>query len=161
MNIRSATKEDLPEILSMNTAALPHVSEVNISDMRRFLQQADPFLVIEKEGELAGFMIVLQPGLDYQSPNYTFFCNTYSDFDYVDRIVIVEKFQGKALGTALYNYLINHSEKERVTCEINLKPPNPNSMAFHKALGFKKVDELESENGAKSVAMMSKSLVKS
>ena len=26
-----------------------------------------------------------------------------------------------------------------MTCEVNITPPNPNSMLFHKHMGFKKV----------------------
>lgn len=154
MNIRLATEKDLPYILKMNTAALPHVSEIKLSDMRRFLKQADPFLVIEEGEELSGFMIVLQKGLDYESLNYSFFCNNYSDFHYVDRIVIAEKFRGQKFGTALYEHLFGSSGKKIITCEVNTKPPNPDSFAFHNALGFKQVAKLVTEKGNKSVAMM-------
>lgn len=158
MNIRRAQNKDLPKVLEMNQAALPHVSEVKLSDMKRFLKQADPFLIIEEGEELAGFMIVLQKGLKYDSLNYAFFCNNYSDFDYVDRIVIGEKFRGKKLGTALYNFLFQTSDKKIITCEINIKPANPDSLLFHKALGFKQVAEQVTERGKKSVAMMIKQL---
>lgn len=156
MNIRLATKEDLPAVLKLNTAALPHVSDVKLADMRRFLKQADPFLIIEDKEEIAGFMIVLQQGLDYESLNYAFFCNNYPDFDYVDRIVISEKFRGQKFGTALYKHLFSISGKNIIACEVNIKPPNTDSMAFHNKLGFNKVAEQETENGKKSVAMLVK-----
>ena len=158
MNIRKAKTSDLTGVLEMNEAALPHVSSVCLSDMERYLEQADPFLVIEKDGELSGFMIVLQKGLDYESLNYQFFCNNYESFDYVDRIVIGEKFRGQKLGTGLYSYLFQESDKKMITCEVNLRPPNPGSLAFHKSLGFNKVAEQETEGGKKSVAMMIKRL---
>ena len=28
-----------------------------------------------------------------------------------------------------------------ICCEINLEPPNPGSVAFHKKLGFKMIDQ--------------------
>ncbi|MBD3616443.1 MAG: GNAT family N-acetyltransferase [Gracilimonas sp.] len=158
MNIRLASERDLPALLKMNTAALPHVSEVKLSDMKRFLKQADPFLIIEEGEELAGFMIALQKGLDYDSLNYAFFCNNYSDFDYVDRIVIAEKFRGQKLGTALYKHLFATSEKKIITCEVNIKPPNPDSLDFHNMLGFIKVAEQVTDNGNKRVAMMVREL---
>jgi predicted GNAT superfamily acetyltransferase len=158
MVIRLAKHNDLPKILELNEKALPHVSKVELSDMERFLDQANPFLVVEQEGELAGFMIVLQAGLDYPSLNYAFFNNNYSDFDYVDRIVIAEPFRGQKLGTALYDHLIDSSDKSYVTCEVNTKPPNPQSMAFHRRLGFIQVAEQVTEKGKKSVAMLVKKL---
>ena len=158
MKIRKAQRGDLDRIMKLNEAAVPHVSSVGMEDMKYFLDVADPFLVVEEEGTLAGFMIVLQQGLDYPSLNYRFFCGNYSKFDYVDRIVIGEAFRGKKLGTALYQHLMEESRKKIITCEVNLLPPNPNSMAFHKALGFNKVAEQKTEGGEKSVAMMVKRL---
>ncbi len=154
MNIRIARNDELAELLAMNQCSVPHVGDISLADMERYYEMAHLFLVVEYENELAGFMIVLQKGLDYESLNYQFFCNNYTDFDYVDRIVIAEKYRGKKLGSALYQYLFEQSKQPMVTCEVNLKPPNPNSLAFHKSLGFKKVAELRTEGGKKSVAMM-------
>lgn len=158
MDIRKATKEDLSGILQINQASIPHVTSEGILEMEYYLENANPFLVIEQDGELAGFIIVLQKGLDYPSLNYKFFCNNYDDFDYVDRIVISEKFRGQKLGSALYRYLEDNSGQKLITCEVNLKPPNPNSLAFHKSVGFKKVAEQETESGKKRVALMIKEI---
>lgn len=156
MKIRSATKNDLKEVLRLNEAALPHVSSVKLKDMKHFLNIASSFLVVEEGGEVAGFMIVLQKGADYGSLNYAFFCNNYEDFEYVDRIVIAESFRGKMFGTTLYQYLFEKSDQAIITCEVNLEPPNPQSMVFHKGLGFNQVAEIRTEKGKKSVAMMVK-----
>jgi hypothetical protein len=126
--------------------------------MNRFLKQADPFLVIESDDELAGFMIVLQSGLDYSSLNYAFFNNNFDNFDYVDRIVIADPFRGKKLGTALYDHLFENTDKTYVTCEVNKKPPNPASLAFHNKLGFNKLAEQVTESGHKSVSMLVKKM---
>lgn len=158
MKIRLAQKSDLSKVLELNEAALPHVSKVQLDDMDRFLKQADPFLIVEQDNEIAGFMIVLQSGLDYSSLNYAFFKNNYSDFDYVDRIVIAEPFRGQKLGTALYHHLIDNTDRSIITCEVNTKPPNPDSMAFHNGLGFTQVAEQVTEKGKKSVAMLIKKL---
>lgn len=158
MNIRKALKSDLSKVLEINQACLPHVSSVEYQDMERFLEQASPFLVVEVSKKIAGFIIVLQKGLDYKSLNYHFFCNNYTDFDYVDRIAIAEEYRGKKLGTALYQYLFETSDKKIITCEVNLNPPNPKSMDFHEALGFSQVAEQKTEAGKKSVAMMVKRL---
>ncbi|WP_020403347.1 GNAT family N-acetyltransferase [Gracilimonas tropica] len=156
MKIRSARKDDLPVLLKLNQAAVPHVSKIGMKEMEWFLKKAKPLFVVEEDGEIAGFMIVLQPGLDYQSLNYRFFCGNFKDFDYVDRIVIGEKFRRKKLGSALYAHLIKHSKKKVITCEVNVAPPNPDSMKFHKQLGFRKIAEQITEKGKKRVAMLVK-----
>lgn len=156
MTIRKASEKDLKNILELNQAAVPHVSSVGMDEMEWFLKEADPFLVVESEGEIAGFMIVLQSGLEYQSLNYRFFCGNFKEFDYVDRIVIGEKHRRKNLGSGLYEHLFSYSDEKIVTCEINVVPSNPDSMKFHKALGFNKIAEQLTEQGKKRVAMMVK-----
>jgi len=158
MTIRKASEKDLKKILELNQANVPHVGSVDMKDMKWYLKKADPFLVVEAEGKIAGFMIVLKPGLDYKSLNYRFFCGNFKDFEYVDRIAIGEEFRGKKMGTALYEYLFEHTKKNIVTCEINVLPPNPDSMKFHKKLGFNKIAEQITEKGEKRVAMMVKRL---
>jgi uncharacterized protein len=39
----------------------------------------------------------------------------------------------------------------RITCEVNLRPPNPVSDAFHARLGFTEVGRAMFGNGAKAV----------
>lgn len=72
-------------------------------------------------------------------PKITDISQHYQSFDYVDRIVVAEEHQGKKIGSKLYAYLMEHSDEERVTCEVNLKPPNPGSITFHQKLGLKKL----------------------
>lgn len=158
MNIRKATINDLEGALTLNQAAIPHVGDIGMSDLEWFLENASRFLVVENKDEIAGFMIVLEPGLNYESLNYKFFCNNYSDFDYVDRIVIDEKYRGKKIGTDLYEELFRKSDKKIITCEVNLNPPNPDSLEFHKALGFKEVAEQLTYKGKKKVAMLVKKI---
>lgn len=154
MNIRPAKLTDLPKIAELNESELPHVNSIPISAFEEFLIISSFFLVIEKKGEIAGFIIVLSPGEAYESENYTYFKNVYSSFDYVDRIVIGDEFRGKGYGSKLYEYLFEKSTQERVTCEVNIQPPNPKSIQFHQMLGFIEVDQQYSDNGKKYVSLM-------
>ena len=45
-----------------------------------------------------------------------------------------------------------------LTCEVNLRPPNEGSIAYHERHGFKRVGTQETEGGSKEVAMMEKRL---
>lgn len=156
--IRKATNSDLEQIRLLNEAALPHVNSIPISDFEEFLRISSFFFVIEEEIGIAGFMIVLGPGQQYDSENYRYFTEHYKSFDYVDRIVIGEEFRGKGLGSKLYEYLFRNSSEERITCEVNIKPPNPKSVQFHQMLGFEEVDQQYSEGGKKYVSLMARDL---
>ncbi|MBO6523859.1 MAG: GNAT family N-acetyltransferase [Balneolaceae bacterium] len=158
MNVRSVSHIDLEKIRELNESALPHVNSIPISEFQEFITISSFFLVAEEEGQLAGFLIVLGPGQSYVSENYQYFSEHYSSFDYVDRIVIGEAFRGKGLGSQLYKYLFKESQEACITCEVNIKPPNPKSIQFHQMLGFEEVERQYSEEGKKYVSLMVKKL---
>lgn len=160
MLIRPVKYSDLSSIHSLNEQALPHVNSIPISDFEAFMEISSFFLVVEIDNEVAAFLIVLGPGKTYDSENYRYFSAQFQSFDYVDRIVVTKKHQGKKIGSKLYAYLMELSDEERVTCEVNLKPPNPGSITFHQKLGFKEVAQQSSEGGKKWVSLMVKNLNK-
>ncbi|MDZ7748153.1 MAG: GNAT family N-acetyltransferase [Halofilum sp. (in: g-proteobacteria)] len=113
--------------------------------------------VAEVEGRLAGFLLALRPGLDYASPNYRWFSRRYADFYYVDRLAVDPTWRRRGVAAALY------ADAERaaraagapvIACEVNLRPRNDASLAFHAAQGFEEVGRQDSEDGASTVAML-------
>ena len=155
-NIYTTTTDHLPEILELNEAALPAVSSVNLNEMQHFLQIVDYFKTLKINNKVAGFLIALTPGKDYNSVNYKWFENKYESFMYVDRIVVAPTYQGHGFGTAFYNDLSNFSKNiiPRITCEVNIRPKNEGSILFHKKYGFAQVGTQETEGGKKEVSLM-------
>ena len=45
-----------------------------------------------------------------------------------------------------------------VTCEVNLEPPNPASLAFHARLGFRQVGEQVTKGGSVRVALLARAV---
>ena len=147
---------DLPHIHNLNQGALPAVSSITINDMTQFLEMADYFRVIKVKDNIAGFLIALTPGKDYHSPNYKWFEKKYSQFMYIDRIVIDPSFQSRGLGRAFYDDLKIFSQLYTpiITCEVNLKPKNEGSLLFHKKYGFEQMGTQETDGGKKEVSLM-------
>jgi predicted GNAT superfamily acetyltransferase len=147
---------DLPHIHNLNQGALPTVSSITIYDMSQFLEMADYFRVIKVKNNIVGFLIALTPGKDYHSPNYKWFEKKYSQFIYVDRIVIDPSFQTRGLGRAFYDDLKIFSQRYTpiITCEVNLKPKNEGSLLFHKKYGFEQVGTQKTERRKKEVSLM-------
>jgi len=147
---------DLPHIHNLNQGALPAVSSITINDMTQFLEMADYFRVIKVKNNIAGFLIALAPGKNYQSPNYKWFEKKYSQFMYVDRIVIDPSFQSRGLGRAFYDDLKILCQRYTpiITCEVNLNPKNDGSLLFHKKYGFEQVGTQKTERGKKEVSLM-------
>ena len=147
---------DLPHIHNLNQGALPTVSSITIYDMSQFLEMADYFRVIKVKNNIVGFLIALTPGKDYHSPNYKWFEKKYSQFMYVDSIVIDPSFQTRGLGRAFYDDLKIFSQRYTpiITCEVNLKPKNEGSLLFHKKYGFEQVGTQKTERRKKEVSLM-------
>ena len=147
---------DLPYIHDLNQHALPDVSSITLNNMTQFLEMADYFRVIKVKNDIAGFLIALTPGKDYHSPNYKWFEKKYSQFMYIDRIVIDPSFQSKGLGRAFYDDLKIFSQRYTpiITCEVNLKPKNEGSLLFHKKYGFEQIGTQETDGGKKEVSLM-------
>ena len=154
MKIRKANKSDIKELQKLNEAEVPHVGSIGTKNWLHFLEIASNFVVLQSENELAGFIISLREGKDYGSLNYQFFINHYDEFEYVDRIVVAKGFQGQGLGRKLYEYVFSKNETSIVCCEVNVKPENPNSHAFHQRLGFKERSRMSTEGGEKIVSML-------
>jgi hypothetical protein len=158
--IQTTTFSELNQILEINQQALPAVSSVTIKEMQHFLEIVDYFKTLKVDNIIRGFLIALTPGKDYQSVNYKWFEKKYNSFMYVDRIVIDPSFQGRGLGTTFYNDLTDFSKKivTRITCEVNLKPSNKESMLFHSKYGFKQIDTQFTDGGKKEVSLMKLSI---
>jgi len=53
-------------------------------------------------------------------------------------------------GRSVYEQLAEAARVRGITalcCEVNIVPPNPNSRAFHRALGFEALRELATRDG--------------
>jgi hypothetical protein len=160
ISVRSIETRDIDDVLELNEAAIPAVNSLTRQEMLWFADNAACFRVALRKGSLAGFLIGLRPGLDYASRNYQWFCRRHADFGYVDRIVVAEAGRRLGIGSRLYADFAAAlaGEVPVMTCEVNLSPPNPGSMAFHAREGFREVGRQHVEGGRKEVALMDKRL---
>jgi predicted GNAT superfamily acetyltransferase len=151
----AATQSDYGAILELNEGAIPEVSRIDEAELAELHDQAALLVVARAEGAIAGFILVLHEGAAYESPNYRFFDARYDEFAYVDRIVVGEAYRRTGIGAGLYGALFEAlPDAPRVTCEVNVRPPNPGSLAFHQGLGFTVVGEQDTNDGQKRVALM-------
>lgn len=154
MKIRKANISDIKELQKLNEAEVPHVGSIGTKNWLHFLEIASNFVVLQSDNKLAGFIITLREGKDYGSFNYQFFINHYEEFEYVDRIVVAKEFQGQGLGRKLYEYIFSRNETSIICCEVNIKPENPNSIAFHEKMGFTEKSKMITKRREKIVSLL-------
>lgn len=155
-----ATAREYPEILALNDDAVPAVNSIPMEKLADLHRQSVYLGVARIAGDVAGFLLALDAHADYDSLNYRYFQQRYPSFVYIDRIVIGRAHRGTGLGGLLYADLETRVGQGAVmlTCEVNLRPPNPHSLAFHQRLGFEAVGEQDTEGGSKRVCLMAKRL---
>lgn len=161
ISFREATVEDLDTIGWLNRGALPAVSDLDDRALWRLVEQSASTLVAVDDGGVVAFLIALGPGTDYDSPNYRFFAERYTSFRYVDRVVVEPSYARRGIGARLYDLLEQACRANGVpviTAEVNVRPPNQASLAFHATHGFVGVGEQDTEGGGKRVRLLVRDL---
>jgi predicted GNAT superfamily acetyltransferase len=161
MKIRAYNESDFDYLMVLNESSVPEVNRLTGDELADLLAMAAWCRIAEQDGEEAGFLLGLTAGANYPSVNYRFFSERYDDFAYIDRVVIDAANRGRGLGTALYDDFeawVRERDAPRIACEVNLRPPNEPSRAFHLARGFREVGTQESDGGSKTVSLMIKEL---
>jgi len=151
---------DLGALAALNDSAVPAVNALGLDGLATHVPRCDVAVVIDDDAELAvAFLLALVPGTDYASENYRWFEANHPGSLYVDRIVVHPTWQGRGLGRLLYAAVDARASElglAEITCEVNLEPPNPASLAFHARLGFTRIGEQSTYGGAGRVAMMAR-----
>ena len=155
MDVRRLHPDDLEACVRLNNDAIPAVSEADVAKMRHLVDESLLSLVAEHEGEVVGFCVNFGPHADYHSVNYRWFCERYEDFAYLDRIVVAPDARNLGIGAALYAAVESHiAGTPWLFCEVNLRPRNDRSLAFHAAIGFREVGQQDTDGGNKRVSLL-------
>tara|TARA_B100000927_G_scaffold76049_1_gene60563 strand:- start:1132 stop:1623 length:492 start_codon:yes stop_codon:yes gene_type:complete len=132
---------DLDQIWSINQENIPEVGNVaNLERLNQLIDWSSHVLVV-REQEIAGFIILMRENQNYDSLNYDFFNSQNYPFLYVDRIAIKEGHRRQGLGKMIYEKTIDIANDLNLPtcCEVNTIPRNGPSLAFHDNFGFKEV----------------------
>ena len=155
--IRPLVDSDIEAVTKLNNDAYPAVPVATVDEMSRFVDAFDWCMVAEQDSQVVGFVMAVEPGKDYDSENYRFFESRGLPHFYIDRVVLGEAARGKGLGKRLYGELFAEARKrgyQRITCEVNLKPENPVSLAFHSTMGFVGVGVQDTKGGDVTVQLL-------
>lgn len=140
-SVRNIVVADLARVLEINNANTPGVSQLTRSELETDLSNSLHALAIDNEqGEVCAFCITFAPDVPDAGANHRWFAERYKSFVYLDRIAIDSNHQNRGLGALLYQTveqrMLDSAEHSLLCCEVNLEPPNPGSLRFHKRIGF-------------------------
>ncbi len=146
-------------LLALNAAHERETGPLDAWAWRRLREQA--FHVGTVDGGATAFLLALDQDARYDSPNFRWFQARFTRFVYIDRVIVAPTARGRGLGRRLYQELFARAAAaghEFVACEVNIRPPNPASEAFHGTLGFREVGRAEIAGRDKAVAYYVRSL---
>jgi len=164
--VRPVRDADSAQLLALNTAAVPAVNDLGADDLTALIAASHSAIAVVAEAEpdtVLGFAILFAAGADYASENYRFFSARARTFLYVDRIVVAAGHRGGGLGARLYSAVFDAARAlptDVVFCEVNLRPANPESLAFHDRLGFTEIGQQATKNDTVVVSLLSASVPK-
>ncbi|MFI4984352.1 MAG: GNAT family N-acetyltransferase [Solirubrobacterales bacterium] len=158
MKLREITRADWPTLLELNLASVRELSELDERRLESLLSWAQRGLAVESDRAIVAFALAIAPGAAYDSDNYRWFGARFERFLYLDRIVVSDAMRRRGIGGQLYDAMEATAVGfERMVCEVNLRPPNEASLAFHTSRGYIEIGRLE-HAGGKVVALLTKEL---
>jgi len=160
--LRPVRREDIPRLVELNNQASPAVPVETDDSMAALLELAGWTAVVEgSDNQLIGAVITVNNGVDYSSENYRYFEERFDSHLYIDRVFVNEAHRSSGIGQVLYRAVEDEARRQgasAVTCEVNLEPPNPGSLAFHHREGFRDLDTQATKGGAVVVQLMAKEI---
>lgn len=150
MLIEPHSDADLDAILAINNANTPAVGPLDETSLSTLVSRSALVLVAHPDDDpstVAGFCVLLEPGTSYGSVNYRWFGERYDDFWYLDRVAVDAPHRGQGVGAALYEEVERRCNASMIALEVNLRPRNDGSLAFHRRMGFDEVGQQETDYG--------------
>lgn len=160
VTVRDATPGDRAAIAAINLEGQPGVTPFHDGEIEACIARATLFRVAERDGRVCGYLLAFAHGFASIGDEYAWFSARHPAFLYVDQVAVARSAWRAGVGAALYSDLAEAASTRGVgvlTCEVNLEPPNPRSLAFHDAQGFREVGRLRVRDG-RFVSLLERSL---
>jgi uncharacterized protein len=148
--IRDMTHHDVDSIVHLNQNALEGVGPLDNESLSLLVKMSDQALVVDHgDGDIAGFVITLPPGAEYDSSRYRWFEDKLVDnYVYLDRIVVSHDHRREGVASRLYEEV-----EGELPIALEVYETNDVSLAFHESRGFEEVGALTS-NGTTNLMMV-------
>jgi predicted GNAT superfamily acetyltransferase len=134
------THSDFDTVVQLNQNALEGVGPLDNESLSLLVKMADQALVVDgADGAIAGFVITVPPGAEYDSSRYRWFEDKLvDDYVYLDRIVVSHDHRREGVASKLYATI-----EADLPIALEVYETNDVSLAFHESRGFAPVGELE------------------
>jgi predicted GNAT superfamily acetyltransferase len=150
ISIRDIGAEDFREVLRINEDSSPAVSELSAAEVERLAVDASLAWVVVADGAVIGYLIGYVKSDAYGGEEFAWLKQRLPGFVYIDQVALAPAYRRQGIGGRLYSELELWGRRRQyacLTCEVNLVPPNPESMAFHRRQGFVEIGRMHTVDG--------------
>ncbi len=136
------SENEVKEMHVINQENVPELGGLSeLEDFWARVNWSEVIFVYKYEDVIKAFVLCMREGQTYNSPNYKYISNRFNKFLYVDRIAVQEQFRRKGIAEKIYTKVIDKGKENDldILCEVNTKPSNKTSMAFHNKMGFEEI----------------------
>jgi uncharacterized protein len=152
LTIRPISGADRAEVLRINSGSRPAVAALDAAELNRLLSLGnDHRVAVGDDGAVLGYLLAFDDACSYDGEEFQYFrAQLPRPFLYVDQLAVDPECKGRGIGRKFYEALIALAKArhiERLCCEVNLQPPNPDSFRFHRRLGFNAIGNGDTLDG--------------
>lgn len=145
---RRLLRQDCEAVLLTNAESFPGVAQLDETEFERLLILSNCHIAIDAaDGTMAGYALVIPDHAPYDGEEFGVLLRTSRrPFLYIDQVAVRAKDRRTGIASALYSAIESDARSTKMSglcCEVNLSPPNPTSIAFHRSLGFEDLGVLE------------------
>lgn len=150
--LRPLADADRAALLRLNAGNYPSVYPLDESTLAQLLGFGGHHLVaVDPAGGVIGYLLSFPSTSAYDDTEINGLRRHVAEpFLYICQVVIASEHRGCSIGRALYaaaEALARRDGAAFLGCDVNLDPPNPESLAFHRRLGFVQVGTGTASNG--------------
>lgn len=131
-------------------------------EFERLLALPNAHLALEDtDATLIGYLLAFPSQAPYDGEEFIALVRSRAErFLYIDQVAVARHMRRTGAASALYEHVEADARRTAfaaLCCEVNLEPPNPGSLAFHRQAGFERLGMLETADG-RTVALLRKPL---
>jgi predicted GNAT superfamily acetyltransferase len=158
---RALQRRDSAQVLAINLVCRPGVAPLDQQELSRLMSLPHEHLVAARGNELVGYLLAFQHDAPYDGEEFLAFRGLLTaPYLYVDQVAVAAGLRHSGIGRCLYQEISSVARRRGLgllCCEVNIRPANQGSMAFHEQLGFSPVTRLATRDG-REVQLMTKTL---
>lgn len=152
IRVRPMTASDCPAVLRINADGQPGVAPLDSKELARLLGLTGHHIIaLGPEAQTFGYMLSFTSDSEYDGEELGHFKVTLpTPFIYIDQVAVAAEARRSGVGAALYRAIEEHAREHevgRLCCEVNTRPLNSASAAFHRKMGFHTRGALTTQDG--------------